>query len=82
MEDFNKKIQVKNQGMLNFYFSDVSSVLSPHFRVTVNDKEGKLYLFEMRKKKGEWKIVSQAPDWVASVESQLAVAIINQYCIL
>ncbi|MBD0296402.1 MAG: hypothetical protein ICV53_11635 [Flavisolibacter sp.] len=75
MENFYEKIPVQGQGILSFYFSDVSSVLSPHFWVTVKDKKGNVYLFDMRKRKGQWKIVGHSPDWITAVESQLGEAI-------
>ncbi|MBD0279759.1 MAG: hypothetical protein ICV81_17600 [Flavisolibacter sp.] len=78
MENFYEKIPVQGQGILSFYFSDVSSVLSPHFWVTVKDKKGKVYLFDMRKSKGQWKIAGRSPEWVVAVESQLAGALINK----
>ena len=80
MERFTKKIQVKNEGLLNFTFNDTLSPIGPRYFVTVTDHNKQIHHFKMQKEIDGWKIVNAAavPGWIVTVEKELAGAIAGQ----
>jgi hypothetical protein len=81
MKDFSKRINAGWNFAPEFFFHKLYSVSgNQRYHVSVNDKEGGSFFFNMDlKKNGSWKIIDapKVPDWIMVLESQLQDAIME-----
>ena len=74
MPDFTKSIIVEEEN-LRFLFSKIYVPTGVKFFVTVFIKNAVTSFDVQQDKKGDWKIVHPAPDWLTTVEPELVSAI-------
>ena len=80
MNTFIKKISVRNEGILEFYFCAQHSPHEQKYFITVVDSSMKPNLFYMIHQEGSWRILQaeKLPRWIAKLEYELSLAIISQ----
>lgn len=76
MQHFTKRIEVNNHN-LSFDFNRITTPDTMLYCVSVADTEGKIRLFYMVERKGQWHLTHPInyPDWIVALEVKLSTVI-------
>ena len=79
MQTFSKRISIEPGFEPEFHFAKIYTIQGVRFHVSVVDKEGQAWAFNMVLKELEWIIINgpQVPCWVMDKEEQLQEIIID-----
>jgi hypothetical protein len=77
MQNFTKRIRIEEGYSPEFSFNRIHTVNGVHYYVSVMDKRGQSYAFNMELKDKSWKIINapKLPDWIMRIEKELGDAI-------